>query len=257
MRFLALLAPLLLLSSCLLQKVLVAQLDTIIEYRLSSTLQLYVKQDRVLEQDVASFLNAQRALAPQLEQLLKSANVDRPNDIPQFLEAVLTVYRAIESDFRKVLVKHLLTLDKEQRKTFYAKLKEMNEESYEKLKKDRTEEYHDRMEFFIGELTKTQEKMLRPYEAVFLERDRQRLLRREGFQADMKRILESESPTREQELLERFLRQQRESFSDVKHLEAFLKELLLSLTKEQREHLEEKRREFINMVKQFAGTTYS
>lgn len=257
MKRLAVLTSLLLLSSCLLQRVLVSQLDTLIEFRMSNTLQLYVKQDRVMEKDVAEFLNAQRALAPQMEAILKSADINKPDDIPRFLEEVLTLYRAIESDFRKILVKHLLTLDKEQRKTFYGKLKEMNEESYEKLKKDRTEEYHDRMEFFIGDLTDSQEKLLKPHEAVFLDKDRQRLVRREGFQADIKTILESNSPTREQELLERFLRQQRDSFSDVKHLEGFLKELLKSLTKEQKEHLQEKRQEFLEMIKQFAGTTYS
>ena len=256
MKRLALLSALLLLSSCLLQRVLIAQLDTLIEYRISSTLQLYVKQDRQLEKDVPAYLNAQRVIAPRLKVLVQSIRLDNPDESKRLMTEILDIYRTLEEDFRKMLIKHMLSLDASQRKTFYLKLKEQNEELFEKLKKDRTEEYHDRIEFFIGDLTEAQQKMLRPHEQIFLDNDRQRLVRREGFQADLREILDGQAANKEQLLTERFLRQQRESFTNTKHLEGFLADLIKSLNKEQRELLAESRQEILQTIYQFSRTTY-
>lgn len=236
---------------------LVSKLDTIIEFRTSSTLQLYVKQDRVLEKDVADYLNAQRSLAPRALELIQSIDIEKPQDSSRVLTEVLAVYRTVDTDFRQVLVKHLLTLDKEQRKAFYEKLKEQNQELFEKLKKDRTDLYQERMQFFIGDLTEAQQKLLRPHEQVFLERDRQRLVKREAFQADIKMILEAtKDPQRAEKLRARFLQHQQDTFSNTAHVEAFLKDLLPSLNKEQKQHFQEKKLEVLEMVQQFAVTKY-
>lgn len=252
----AVMLPLLLLSSCLLQRVLIAKLDTIIEYRVSSLMQLYIAQDRVLEKDVAAYLNAQKAIAPRIIELVKSINLNLPDDGKRVVLELLQLYRDLEVDFRRLLIKHMLTLDADQRKYFYAKMKEQIEETTERLQKDRTEDYHDRIEFFIGEITEDQQKMLRPHELIFLDRDRERLLRRQRFQNDLRAILESKTADREALLTERFLRHQRESFSNNAHLEKFLADLVRSLNKDQREHLETKRKEILEMVAQFAQTTY-
>lgn len=250
-----LLCPLLL-TSCLLQRVLVAKLDTIVEYRLSHTMQLYVAQDRILEKDIPAFLNAQHAMAPTMIALIKSIDTSKPEESTRIITELLKIYRALDTDFRKVLVKHLLTLDASQRKTFFKNLKKENEETFDRLKENQTERYHERMEYFIGDLTKEQSKMLAPHEKIFLDRDRQRLIRREAFQAKIKEIMERKDDNREKMLLESFLQYQVDSATKIDHLVPFLQDLTKSLTKEQKEHFEEKRTEILEMIVQFSKTTY-
>lgn len=252
----ALLLSPLLLTSCLLQRVLVAKLDSIIEYKVSHTMQLYVAQDRVLEKDVPTYLNAQHAMAPTMIALIKSIDVKKPEESTRIITELLAIYRALDSDFRKILVKHLLTLDASQRKTFFKNLKKENEETLERLNENQTDRYHERMEYFIGELTSAQAKILAPHEQIFLERDRERLVRRKIFQAKIKDILERKDDTRQKLLLQSFLEYQAESATKIDHLVPFLKDLTKSLTKEQKAHFEEKRAEILEMVVQFSKTNY-
>ena len=98
--------------------------------------------------------------------------------------------------------------------------------------------------------------MLTPHEQIFLERDRERLIRRKIFQAKIKDILERKDDTREKLLLQSFLEYPTESATKIDHLVPFLKDLTKSLTKEQKAHFEEKRAEILEMIAQFSKTTY-
>lgn len=245
------------LSSCLLGKVLVTKLDTVIELRMGHTMQLYVAQDRVLEKDVAAFLNGHRTFVPELLTLVRAIDPKKADLIPEQTQTLLKLYRGLVLDFtRDVLVKTVLTLDKSQRKVFFDKLREQNEELREKLKVGRTEEYHDRMEYFVGDLTDAQLEALRPFEKEFHEQDTARLARREQFQAQLAPLLELQTPDRQARVLAAFEASFEAGTVAIPGIVRFLQELCRRLNKDQREHLEERRQDIIDILQGYAATTY-
>ncbi len=252
------LSLLLLALGCTFQNLAVKQLDTLVSYQTGQRLALYTQQKKALDLDVKSFLLEEKGHVPRARALLQELPPPRTEALTQLWQRAMDLYLAVARDYTRLLCRYLVQLDASQREIFFRKLAEENAE----LKKKKESSLPERLEFFLGPLSKDQRKILENDSGASRKRHRERLRRRVGLQAELKIQLERTFPTQEERTQELsktlpalFEASQQAQVEDTS-VRDLLGALLPTLTPAQLQHLREKRQEALGLLELFLETSY-
>jgi hypothetical protein len=247
----------LLLSSCGLKKLVVKNLDTFLNYQISKHIPLNTQEKEQVKKDVGALLNDSKAEGANLLKIIKTLNIEDKQNIATKYEEIKGVYEVLSAKFIQLISKTLASLNQEQTINF---LKIQNQELKKlelKVKKKDTTAISKGIKTIIGDLTETQEKILKEYEPFFLQKYSDRLQRRIKTIEDIKMILTKSLPSNEKEkaLLNILSLNHRKSMDEEKYLEIILK-FQPTLTEKQKSHFNQHKLDIEEMIDYFILTKY-
>jgi hypothetical protein len=247
----------LLLSSCGLKKLVVKNLDTFLNYQISKHIPLNAQEKEKLNKDVTNLLNNAKPQGRKLLEIIKTLKIEDKENIAAKYYEIKGVYEVISIEFIHLISKNLSTLNQEGSKDFL-KLQEKEIKKLEsKVEKKDTASIHKGIRNIIGELTNSQEKILKEYESFFLQKLSERLERRKKTLHDIKIILgKSLAPKeRENDLFETINEVHQKSMKEEAYLEIILK-FQSTLTEKQKRHFNQHKLDIEEMIEYFISTKY-
>ncbi len=231
--------------------------DTYIELQVEKRLPLYHAQKEALSKDIDKFLNGHKQMARQIIPILEEADLEKPSSLDEQSPKIQKVYLEIASHFSKILAHHMAAFDEKQKKNFLQKMREENDEMFQKGRKDRMEKVESRAKSFLGSLTNDQEKILKDNRKIFDQQIVTRSEKRSKLHSNFKTILEQEISveTKEQMIHEAFVAYQKESLSDRTNIE-IAKTFMPTLNPAQKDYVREQLGELQEILKYFVETAY-
>lgn len=240
------------LFGCTAKKMAIDNADSLIAYQVSKDLPLNTSQKDQLKKNIKTFLNT---LKPQAKSFQEALNKFDPGN----LETLDSTYKELEEgylkiahDFSKILAESMASFDKTQQ----SKYLENQKNKTSKIKKSKSK-IKERLEYFIGKMTEEQHNLIAAYSGYFAERAEARINRRVKLQETFKTLFEQNLSQTEKEKLmhEAFVSYQKESLTGNKNLE-MLRALLPTLNEHQMKHLNNRKKEIIDLLKYFAQREY-
>ena len=247
----------LLISSCGLKKLVVKNLDTFLNYQISKHIPLNSQEKEKLKKDVSNILNHSKPEGQKLLEIIKTLKIDDKENVAAKYYEIKGVYEVISDEFIHLISRNLSTLNQKKSKEFLEHQdKEIKKLETKVQKKDTTSIYKG-IKNIIGDLTDTQEKILKEYESFFLQKYVERVHRRKKTLEDIKSTLEKSLSSREkEENLNNIINlTHKKSMSDEKFLEIILK-LQPTLTEKQKSHFNQRKLDVEEMIEYFISTKY-
>lgn len=242
---------------CAAKKMAVSNADTLISYQVTKRIPLYTAQKDELGADIDQFLNKSKPMAKEIVPVIDGITLETPEKVDEQYRKLETYYRRIASNFSKIMSKYMAKLDYKQQKEFFDTVELENKGITKKDKQERIEDVADRMETFLGTVTKAQKDIIESYGDYFMDQTTKRVERRKTLQNRFRNIFAQDaSPEAKQELFqEAFLKYQDEGLTSNKNQE-ILKELIPTITKPQRDHFKREAQEIKDIIAYFIQTNY-
>lgn len=254
----------LLAGSCWMNDLLVKNLDTIVEYKVSENLELFYGQKEKLEKDTSNFLNGLKSEAPKIKTKLNDYSDMAKNGIdslaPKEVEKEMKFWQQLYIEKTKdVIEKHMdyiAGLSEGQQEVFFEKAKKKNEELEEKIKENDVEKIAEGYEYAFGELSSSQLKVLKSKSDFFKKRSELHLKRRLDYQKELKKLFEEKAPVEKfQEISLNNLEQRFSDSATKEHAEIFAT-LAQKADSEGKKNLKENIEKAKGWVETFVSTTY-
>ena len=247
----------LLLSSCGLKELVVKNLDTFLNYQISKHIPLTAQEKEKLKKDVSNILNNAKPQGIKLLEVIKTLNIDDKENVAAKYYEIKGVYEVISDEFIHLIAKSLSNLNQDEAKEFLEfQKKELKKLEIKVERKDTTSIYKG-IKNIIGDLTDTQEKILKDYDSFFLQKYIERVQRRKKTLEDIETTLEDSLPTSEKEknLYNILNLTHKKSMSEEKFLEIILK-IQSTLIEKQKTHFNQHKIDVEEMIEYFISTKY-
>jgi hypothetical protein len=254
-----LLLPLIvLLQACAFKSAAVGQLDTFIEYQTGSRLDLYLHQKQQLEKDVNTLLTEQQKSLTDVKELLNSIDLKREDELQVQWGKLTQLYHRVALAYAQVFSTHLASLDGAQQKTFFAKMKEENQEIKERNKERSVENLSERVEYFLGSINDKQRAILKQHLPAINLRAKARLKRRESLHKSFKKIFElnQTNELKRTQIYQAFVSYQDDTLKTQDSLFALIKDIAVHSNEQQKKTFLEKKQEVLELVNLFEKAEY-
>lgn len=248
-----LLLLLLLLTGCAAQRLVISQIDNIIEFQTGSKLSLYYRQKDALEKDVTTYLKGLQKEVPGWKVKLAALDLKKPETLDSFWDDLQNQYLAVSKGYVHVLAKYLALLDAKQQISFFEAMKEENDEIRESPAQ--RNKLAERVEFFFGEVSTQQEQVISDNMPLLKERQMARLKRREELHAKLKAIYAT-TGAKEEKIRTAFDAYQERLMVDQQPLFKMYRDLCRGLTTKQEMKFKERQKEMGELLDHFARGNY-
>ena len=188
----------LILGGCSMASVAIKNLDWIISRQVKNQLDLYYNQEKKLDIDVTHFLKRQKVQVSPLSNLINELSTELKNkkriklqDVEEFRLKMSGFYYKIADDFNaNILSKYLCEINAAQLAHFREENTKQNIELKEKISSGESTTFK-RIEFFTGDFTPKQQKMLTDILPSIKKLQKLRLKRRKELQIKLYQIIAS------------------------------------------------------------------
>jgi hypothetical protein len=248
----------LIIQACAFKSAAVGQLDTLIEYQTASRLDLYRYQKQQLEKDVATLLTQQQKSLSDVKKLLSSLDIQKQENLQTQWSELTLLYHRLALAYGEILSAHLASLDKSQQKTFFAKMKEENQEIKDRANGQTVDKLEERAEFFLGDINDKQKEVFKRYLPVIKLRAEARLKRRESLLKYFKKTFEQKQSTKlkKTQIYQAFVSYQDETLKSQQDTYSLIKEITRLADAKQIKTFSEKKIEAIELLTIFEKTEY-
>ncbi len=244
----------LLIYSCSFKSVIVPNLDYILADRIGDELDLYYSQEKQVKKEIKQLFISHKDKIKQLRLIVEKVSVEKTR-LSEVYKSFEKVYIELGTPINKLLARYVVKLDRDQRKNFYENLRKKNEKIRERLKKNNPQRYFERFEFFFGDLNKDQKQILISNEASYKTLSKERLLKREKIQSNMKKVLRDKTKNNKLKIKEieklfnlslhfKMTEARKKTLSSIE-------KLLQSLTQKQKDHFRLKKDEILSWFDEF------
>lgn len=254
-----LLLPLIvLLQACAFKSAAVGQLDTFIEYQTASRLDLYLHQKQQLEKDVNTLLTQQQKSLSEVKQLLNAIDLKNEAELKSQWDQITLLYHRVALAYAQIFSKYLASLDGNQQKSFFAKMKEENQEIKQKNRERSVENLSERVEYFLGSINNKQREVLKQHLTLLNQRAKARLKRRELLHKNFKKILEQKQTTESAraQIYQAFVNYQDDTLKSQESFFDLIKDIATHSDEQQKKTFIEKKQEVMELVNLFEKAEY-
>ncbi|MFP5490113.1 MAG: hypothetical protein ACLGG0_01330 [Bacteriovoracia bacterium] len=254
-----LLLPLIvLLHACAFKSAAVGQLDTFIEYQTGSRLDLYLHQKQQLEKDVNTLLTEQQKSLSDVKELLNSIDLKQEDELKTQWAKLTQLYHRVALAYAQVFSTHLAALDGAQQKTFFAKMKEENQEIKERNSERSVDKLSERVEYFLGSINDKQREVLKVHLPAINLRAKARLKRRETLHKTFKSIFDQKltNELKRTQIYQAFVTYQDDTLKSQDSFFAVIKDIAIHSNEEQKKTFLEKKQEVLELVNLFEKAEY-
>ncbi len=247
----------LLLFGCGVKRLAVDHADDILRYQVTRRIPLYSNQKKRLEEDLKKFFNNSKTTVSYVLLELDKMELLSPEGIDQLYPKMERFYLILAEDFFKLIAAYLAELDTKQQKEMFEELDDENRDFLKKEKENGINEIEDNFKKFFGDINDDQKQLLRKNNAYFSERRRLRHDRKVTFQKNLKSLYLQNLATssKEKGIQEEFKKYQSDSTMGSRSIE-FLRELLPTLSKQQKEHFRHHVKDFKALLKYYLSVDY-
>jgi hypothetical protein len=247
----------LLLFGCGVKRLAVDHADYILRYQVTRRIPLYSNQKKRLEEDLKKFFNNSKTTVSYVLLELDKMELLSPEGIDQLYPKMERFYLILAEDFFKLIAAYLAELDTKQQKEMFEELDDENRDFLKKEKENGINDIEDNFKKFFGDINDDQKQLLRKNNAYFSERRRLRHDRKVTFQKNLKSLYLQNLATssKEKSIKEEFKKYQSDSIMGSRSIE-FLRELLPTLSKQQKEHFRHHVKDFKALLKYYLSVDY-
>lgn len=252
----------LLMTSCSVATLVIGKLDYFITKEISTTLDLYYRQNEQLEKDVEKWLNHLQPVAEQFLTKFKTyqrkVKADDINKVMIEKEAkdIITLYKQVVRSIAPILGKYMATLNEAQQKHLFKKIEEKTKDFAERVEKKKIKHSYERYQNYFGKLTNEQKQLFKDKKEYFFSNRQERLDLRYDFAEKLRKAFRQKKDADAfSKLIEDYLTSGLKSKNIQVHTSILFK-FLQGLTSSQKEKFDEKMDLFIKVTQKFLETTY-
>lgn len=236
-----------------LKKVIVPNLSYIVADRTGDQLDLYYSQEKKFKKELEELFKREMDQVKKLRTVVQDISLET-SKADKVLEDTILIFRGTLTKFNIILAKYTASLSKDQQKRFFKIQKENNEKIEERLKEEDLDKIIERYEFFFGDLNKSQLKMIKSEKHIFMDLISKRLVRRTTSQDKIKAFFKQEDKQKiESSILNLYNKNLVEGQDQARTGKSMviLKNLLASLTTEQKKYFKEKQKMIVEWIDEF------
>jgi hypothetical protein len=249
---------LLLLSGCTFESWVISNLDYLITSRISKALSLNNREEGQVKKEVRKILDENKGQVKQVHEKLVGLDVKKVN-VANELEFFGDFYFKMAQSATPLFAKKIANFDPYEHKKFMGKLKKENEKIREGNKKIEAKDYLSRYEFFFGDLSKEQKKLVTESMPVLKKLSKAMLAMREKTQQKMidirSKLKGVDRFTALKELFDKSS-DRRKLDTDRLQLAANIQKLVGTLTTEQVKVFNKRRMRVLGWLNRYFETTY-
>lgn len=236
---------LLLFTGCSFKSIVIPNATYFIADRIGGKYDFYYSQEKEFKKGLDQLLKEKHKGFAELNVHLKQVEITNYN-IEEHLPKYFKIYQPLVLGINKLLAKPFSEFNPDQVENVYEVFEDDNETILNRSRKDKTEEFKKRFEFFFGELNKSQTELIRTNINVFQQINKKRLENRLITQSAMKKVFLSKRSKEEKhkEFINIFNENltQREPLQNMQKVGGFLKVFFKTLTKDQIKYFKKKQK---------------
>lgn len=240
------------LSACSFKSLVMPNLHFFIVSRIDKNLGLYGEQEDEVKNEIQKLLRDEVDTAKVILEDIKKLEPKNFDSLGGY-ELLRTRYVTISEQVSAIMAKQIAKFDEKQIKQFYQINKEKNEEIEERIKEREADDYYGRYEFFLGDLNQKQKDLIKKNVTLFKNLSAQRLKNRLQTQNKMQDLFRLNDPKqREKEIYALFLGSSTMPMTpERKQAIQLFGEIVSLMDKEQIQHFNEKRQEWVEWLEYY------
>ncbi len=240
------------LSACSFKSLVIPNLHFLIVSRIDKNLGLYGEQEIVVRKEIISLLKSNTDLARQIISDLENIKLNE-FDSHKGYKLLRERYLVIANRVSAIMAKQIALFDDKQIKRFYEINEEKNEDIQESIDEREVKDFYKRYEFFLGDLNQKQKELVKENFEVFKVLSKQRLKNRINTQNELKEAFKiKDINEKEKAIFNIFERSSSLPMSKERsQVISLFGEIVKAMDKEQINHFNEKRVEWIGWLNYF------
>jgi hypothetical protein len=249
-----------LLSSCGFKTIVINNLDFAVSKKMGDILYLDNDQEDVMDDDVDELLNNFKPIAKDLITLANNIEIDH-KQVAGYGKEVRHIYKDTVTLIYPVMIKHLITLNREQKEKVYKDLKKDIGDARRTVKKNKTDYLAKKFNFFFKKLTDKQVKIVENYKVHYYEYKKIRASEQEKFLNDLKKALGNDKleindkkKMLTQAHIDYFV--EREDQKQQEKIYEMISKIVQVMTDEQKEHFRSKKDDVREFLEAFVKKEY-
>lgn len=246
------------LSACSFKSLVAPNFDYLITRQMTKHMDLASKDRKEVRRATQKTLEKNKALGKEVKARLAALDI-RKVDLEAELAYFNRVYFQVAQDVNVILAAQISQFNEQQARNFFENLEEENQEIEEKLMERDAESYLGRYEYFFGELSESQVKLIKKNLSDLKELAKIRVDNRRKVQAQLKEAMKLEGARDREREIRKALNEvsdRRQPGKTTVRVTRSIQALLATLTEKQAGKFEYRKKDIIDWIDSYLESDY-